>query len=112
MRKIPQATVHPRRDRHPSNQFSSLPNKVVAMIDFESILSAFSSFGPFNNAIDTAPLTHIIVPTILAIVLILRIFTFSIPTKAAITNVTAGRRLEMALATEEEERYRPSKYKF
>lgn len=34
------------------------------------------------------------------------------PTMAAITNVTAGRRLEMALAAEEEARYRPSKYKF
>jgi hypothetical protein len=31
---------------------------------------------------------------------------------AAITNVTAGTRLAMALATEEEARYRPSKYKF
>ena len=78
MRKIAQAIMHPRRDRHPSNQFSSLPN-VVAMIDFEgSMYSAFSSFGPFNNAMDTAPLTHIIVPTILAIVLILRILNFSI----------------------------------
>jgi len=34
------------------------------------------------------------------------------PTKAAITNVIAGIRLVMALAIEEEDRYRPSKYKF
>jgi hypothetical protein len=34
------------------------------------------------------------------------------PTKTAITNVIAGRRLQMALATDDEARYRPSKYKF
>jgi hypothetical protein len=39
------------------------------MVDFEGIFSAFSSFGPFNNAMETAPLTHITVPIILAIVL-------------------------------------------
>jgi len=48
------------------------------MIDFEGIFSAFKSFGPFNNAMDNAPQTHIIVPTILAIVLVLRILNFSI----------------------------------
>jgi len=48
------------------------------MIDFEGMLSAFSSFGPFNSAMNTAPLTPIIVPSILAIVLKLLIFTCSI----------------------------------
>lgn len=34
------------------------------------------------------------------------------PAKAAITNVSAGTTLDMALAIEDEARYRPSKYKF
>jgi hypothetical protein len=56
MSQIDQETLLPKRKRHPSNQLlSSVPK-----IDFEGILSALiSSFGPFYNAIDTAPLTHI-----------------------------------------------------
>jgi len=78
MSQSDQATLLPKRYTHPSNQLSSLP-EVTAMIDFVgSMFSAFSSFGPFNNAIDNAPQTHINVPTILAIVLKLRMLTFSI----------------------------------
>jgi hypothetical protein len=36
-----------------------------------------SSFGPLSNAIDMAPLTHITVPTIFAILLKLPILIFS-----------------------------------
>jgi len=78
MSQIDHPTVLPKRNKHPSNQLFSSLLEIVAMIDFEGIFSAFKSFGPFNNAMDTAPQTHIIVPTILAIVLILRILNFSI----------------------------------
>jgi len=47
------------------------------MMDFDGKFSTFRSFGPFNKVMDTAPLTHIIVPTIFVIDLKLRMFTLS-----------------------------------
>lgn len=74
MSQTDQAQQHPVRNRQPSNQWSP----PEAMMDFDGRISAFSSFGPFNKAMETAPLTHITVPIILAKDLVLRIFTFSI----------------------------------
>jgi len=76
MSQIDQAQQHPVRNRQPSNQVSASDEAMV--MDFDGRFSAFRSFGPFNKAMDTAPLTHTTVPTILAIDLQLRIFTFSI----------------------------------
>lgn len=49
-----------------------------SMNGFGSKCSAFNSFGPLINAMDTAPLTHINVPPIFATLLKLLIFTLSI----------------------------------
>jgi len=76
MSQIDQEQQHAVRMRQPRNQVSASDEAMV--MDFDGRFSAFRSFGPFNKAMDTAPLTHITVPTILAIDLQLRIFTFSI----------------------------------
>jgi len=76
MSQVDQEKQHPMRKRQPRNQLSVAEEAM--MMDFDGRFSAFRSFGPFNKAMDTAPLTHITVPTIFAMDLKLPMLTFSI----------------------------------
>lgn len=74
MVQIAQQQLFPKRISEPSNQVSPLE----PLEDFVATIPALSSFGPLSNAMDMAPPTLITVPIIFALLLKLRILTFSI----------------------------------
>jgi hypothetical protein len=87
-----------RRKKQPSNQ---------AVLSWLS--KALSNFGPLRKVIAMAPPTQTPVPITFATLFILLLFILSNPTMMEIMKVTAGIRLVMAQAMDEEDKSIPLK---